>query len=475
MNKKIAIHWFRQDLRLSDNPALISATQHNHVLPIYILDEKNPGEYVMGSASRWWLYHSLCSLEHSLDGNLSIYFGNPIDVFEDILSRFDVSAVYWNRCYEPWRISRDKKIKEYLKSKAIDCTTKNGSLLWEPWTIHKDDGTPYKVFTPFYNKGCLRAESPRKPLAIPKVQKYLFDNKGQDGVDACNLLSGIRWHSKLEKYWKVGEKGAYESFKRFINEGLDFYKDGRNLPAKKYVSRLSPHIHFGEISPNQLWYALTSIGDNKNINHFCSELGWREFSYSQLYYNPELPRRNLQVKFDNFPWIYNKMLLRAWQKGQTGVPLVDAGMRELWNTGYMHNRVRMIVASFLVKNLRIHWHHGERWFWDTLVDADLANNSASWQWVAGCGADAAPYFRIFNPITQGKKFDPDSLYVREFIPEIASLPDKYIFSPWETPESVLCGNKIKLGNTYPFPIVDLKQSRESALMAFKSIKIDSHE
>ena len=215
---------------------------------------------------------------------------------------------------------------------------------------------------------------------------------------------------------------------------------------------------------------MQSLGGDKHIDHFCSELGWREFSYSQLYHNPELPTRNLQPKFDAFPWTDDPVLLKAWQKGQTGIPMVDAGMRELWQTGYMHNRVRMIVGSFLVKNLRLHWHCGERWFWDTLIDADLANNSASWQWIAGCGADAAPYFRIFNPVTQGQKFDPEGVYIRRFIPEIASLPDKYLFSPWEAPESVLNEAGIQLGNTYPHPVVDLKQSREAALAAFQSLK-----
>ena len=268
----------------------------------------------------------------------------------------------------------------------------------------------------------------------------------------------------------IGEKGAYKRLEHFISQGLDQYKEGRNFPSKPYVSRLSPHLRFGEISPNQVWHTLVNMGDDKNINHFCSELGWREFSYNLLYHNPDLPKRNLQSKFDNFPWQENRMALKAWQKGQTGVPMVDAGMRELWQTGYMHNRVRMIVGSFLVKNLRLHWHHGERWFWDTLVDADLANNSASWQWIAGCGADAAPYFRIFNPITQGEKFDPNGDYIRSYVPEISNLPNKYLFCPWEAPASVLDSSGIKLGQTYPEPIINIRVSREKALEAFKSLK-----
>lgn len=469
MTKKIAIHWFRQDLRLSDNPALTKAAETEAVLPIYILDNDNAGNHVMGGASRWWLHHSLKALNASLGNKLSVYHGNPQTILDDILTRFDVEAVYWNRCYEPWRMHRDTRIKENLKTRGIEVHTCNGSLLWEPWNIKKDDGTPYKVFTPFYRKGCLGAAEPLAPLSKPDNVNY-FDDPDHAGIDALDLLPKIPWDKQLESHWYIGEDGARKRFEAFIDEGLSFYKEGRNLPAKPYVSRLSPYLHFGEISPNQLWHAVRSIGDDKHIEHFCSELGWREFSYSQLYHNPELPSKNLQSKFDAFPWMDNADNLHAWQRGQTGIPMVDAGMRELWQTGYMHNRVRMIVGSFLVKNLRLHWHHGERWFWDTLIDADLANNSASWQWIAGCGADAAPYFRIFNPVTQGQKFDPDGEYVRQYIPEIAALPNKHLFNPWEAPELILKEAGIALGSTYPRPVVDLKQSRESALQAFQSLK-----
>lgn len=470
MTDNISIHWFRQDLRLSDNPALTAAAKCCNVLPINILDDENAGDYAMGEASRWWLHHSLTTLNKSLGGNLSVYRGNPADILADIIVRHNVKAVYWNRCYEPWRTERDVKIKEFLKTKVIEVESYNASLLWEPWTVKKDDGTPYKVFTPFYRKGCSQAEPPREPLPIPKNVNYHHDKAGSLCIKQLELLPTTCWDKQLEPHWSIGEEGAQERFQQFIDEGLAHYKEGRNLPAKPYVSRLSPYLHFGEISPNLLWQTIRTIADDKHMEHFCSELGWREFSYSQLYHNPDLPQKNLQPKFDHFPWAKDDAALNAWQKGQTGVPMVDAGMRELWQTGYMHNRVRMIVGSFLVKNLRLHWHHGERWFWDTLVDADLANNSASWQWVAGCGADAAPYFRVFNPVTQGHKFDPEGNYVREFIPEIASLPNKYLFSPWEAPESVLREAGVELGNTYPKPIVDLKRSREAALEAFQSLK-----
>ena len=470
MTNRIAIHWFRQDLRLFDNPALVQAARHKQVLPIYILDDTNAGEWSMASASRWWLHHSLTALNASLGDRLLIYRGNPQDILDNILTYFDVGAVYWNRCYEPWRIIRDTKIKKHLKIKGIEVHTCNGSLLWEPWTIQKEDGAPYKVFTPFYRKGCLKAKPPREPLNAPEQVEYLPDKAQAVDIQFLKLLPEIRWDLQLEPHWQIGEAGAHKCFQTFIGERLASYKDGRNIPAKPCVSRLSPHLHFGEISPNQLWHVVRSMGDDKHIDHFCSELGWREFSYSQLYHNPALPRKNLQSKFDVFPWLENETYLHAWQKGQTGVPMVDAGMRELWQTGYMHNRVRMIVGSFLVKNLRLHWHHGARWFWDTLVDADLANNSASWQWIAGCGADAVPYFRIFNPVTQGQKFDADGQYVRKYIPEISQLADKYLFNPWQAPEPVLREAGIKLGDTYPTPIVDLKQSREAALKAFQSLK-----
>lgn len=469
MDKKIAIYWFRQDLRLSDNPALTKAADSENVLPIYILDDHNAGMSAMGRVSRWWLHHSLHALNESLGFKLSVYSGNPQDILDELIKRFDVTAVICNRCYEPWRIKRDKKIENNLKQCGIAFHTYNGSLLWEPWHIKKEDGTPYKVFTPFYRKGCLNAKPPREPLTKPNNTTYINDTNSVS-IDDLKLCPREKWDEKIQPHWHIGEKGAEKSLDKFINDGLAFYKEGRNIPIKPYVSRMSPHLHFGEISPNQLWYAVRSVNNDDNVDHYCSELGWREFSYSQLYHNPDLPRKNLQPKFDHFPWVDQKDHLVAWQRGETGIPMVDAGMRELWQTGYMHNRVRMIVGSFLVKNLRLHWHHGERWFWDTLVDADLANNSASWQWVAGCGADAAPYFRIFNPVTQGQKFDPDGEYVRRYIPEIAYLPNKYLFSPWEAPELVLKESDVVLGSNYPYPIVDLKKSRELALEAFQSLK-----
>ena len=470
MKDKKALHWFRQDLRLSDNPALYEASKNDEVIPVYILDDQNSGEYSLGEASRFWLHHSLSDLNKNLNQNLSLYQGDPLETLLDIIDRFEIGAVYWNRCYEPWRIKRDTQIKAELESKGVLVKTYSGSLLWEPWTIKKDDGTPYKVFTPFYRKGCLNSKEPRKPIPKVAISHYFRDKENSLNLNELSLLPSTRWDIPMQSYWEIGETGALKRLSKFIENGIEQYKDGRNFPSKPYVSRISPHIHFGELSPNQAWYLAKQKGSDRNIDHFLSELGWREFSYSQLYFNPELPKKNLQSKFDQFPWETNSKNLSAWQKGHTGIPMVDAGMRELWLTGSMHNRVRMVVGSFLVKNLLLDWRHGERWFWDCLVDADLASNSASWQWVAGCGADAAPYFRIFNPVTQGEKFDPDGEYIREYIPELKDLPNKFLYSPWEAPKEILETANIVLGKDYPEPIINLKSSREKALDAFKSLK-----
>jgi deoxyribodipyrimidine photo-lyase len=362
-------------------------------------------------------------------------------------------------------------LKVKLLEKGIESKSHSGSLLWEPWGITNENGTPYKVFSPFFKKGCLNAPPPRRPLPRPENPSFAADPECMS-IEDLGLLPSIPWDESMRPLWNVGEDGANQRLQEFLNEGLEDYKEGRNFPAEKKVSRLSPHLHFGELSPNQVWYAVQ--GQEGDAEHFLSELGWREFSYHLLYHFPDLPTENLQEKFDNFPWENNPQFLKAWQQGKTGYPIVDAGMRELWETGYMNNRVRMIVASFLVKNLRVHWHHGAAWFWDCLLDADLANNSASWQWVAGCGADAAPYFRIFNPVTQGEKFDPEGDYIRRFLPEIARLPNKYLFNPSEAPPSVLSDAGVKLGSTYPRAIVDLKASRESALEAFATLKTKPH-
>ena len=470
MSTPKVICWFRQDLRLADNPALFEAAKAGEVLPIYILDNVNSKDNNRGDASNVWLHHSLNSLNTSLDSNLSFYFGDPLNIINKLCSEYSIENIYWNRCYEPWSIDRDTKIKKQLQSDGIKVSSYNGSLLWEPQKVLKSDGSPYKVFTPFYRRGCLEHDDPRRTLSKPESLKLFSDIKYSVDLDQLDLLPKLPWGNKMISHWKVGEKFAHDDLSCFLNNGIKDYKEGRNFPAKKCVSKLSPRLHFGELSPNQVWYSVRKLKNDKNVDHFCSELGWREFSYNLLYFNPDLPKKNLQSKFDNFPWENNNKKLSAWRKGKTGIPIVDAGMRQLWQTGYMHNRVRMVVGSFLVKNLLIDWREGEKWFWNCLIDADLANNSASWQWIAGCGADAAPYFRIFNPVTQGQKFDEDGKYVKEYVPELKNLPDKYLFKPWEAPSEILRKANITLGKDYPMPIVDLKLSREKALEAFSSLK-----
>ena len=466
--KHNVIYWFRRDLRLLDNPALSEAANAGPVIPIYILD-KLQTNYTEGRASRWWQNQSLYSLNKQLNHRLLIFNGDPKEIILRLAKVSDSKTVYWNRCYEPWQIELDSKIERILKEKNINVITRNGSLLWEPWRTLKKDGTPYKVFTPYFKKRCLSLPEPRKPIPKP-LNMILADIPSKTAIKG-NFISPkeCSWENKIKKYWRIGEKAAINKLENFLKSGLSSYKEGRNYPSKKNISMLSPHLHFGEISPNTIWHRVRTSGQSEDSNHYLSELGWREFSYNLLYYFPQLPNKNLQTKFDRFPWRDNSEHLKKWQDGETGYPIIDAGMRELWETGFMHNRLRMIAGSFLVKNLLIHWHYGKEWFWNCLVDADLASNSASWQWVAGCGADAAPYFRIFNPIAQGQKFDPSGEYTRKFVPELRKLPNKYLFTPWEAPTELLADSGIKLGKDYPYPIVDLKNSRELALDAYSSI------
>lgn len=427
----------------------------------------------MGGASRWWLHHSLKALDNSLQGKLRLFRGDAGTLLPKIAADSGAQTVHWNRCYEPWRIKRDTTLKKKLQSAGVAVHSHNASLLFEPQLVKKADGTPYKVFTPFYRKGCLdNCPAPRQPLAAPGSLDLATAELGES-LDALELMPRIRWYERIKSEWLPGEEGAAQRLQQFLSSGIRNYKSGRNRPDQRFVSRLSPHLHFGEISPHQAWHASLPLATDPEladeVDHFHSELGWREFSNSLLFHWPEMTRDNLQRKFNRFAWRDDAESLESWQQGRTGYPIVDAGMRELWQTGYMHNRVRMIVGSFLVKNLLLHWHHGEDWFWDTLLDADLANNSASWQWIAGCGADAAPYFRIFNPVTQGQRFDPDGEYVRKYVPELTKLPNKFLHSPWLAGDDVLANAGVRIGNTYPAPVVDLKQSRERALAAFKGL------
>ena len=480
MQKTPVIHWFRQDLRLSDNPALFDAVQAGHIIPLYILDDDNAGDHKLGGASRVWLHHSLNALNDSLGGGLWVRYGDAQFVLNDIINTYNVSAVYYNRCYEPWRVKRDIQIKQSLKSRGVGVYSYNGSLLWEPWDISKPDGTPYKVFTPFYRRGCLNAQPPREPLPRPN-DLQLFDVVDCGSVRGCIndlqlLPKSHRWDIDMMSHHKVGELFAQSKYDDFLEHGLNGYSGGRDIPSSGHASGLSVHLQFGEISPNQIWYSVRNapmmygkIELEKHVDKFCTQLGWRDFCHAMLYYNPDMVSKNYQRKFDAYPWGWDDDIIDVWKRGMTGIPLVDAGMRELWQTGHMQNRIRMVVASFLVKNLGQHWRSGEQWFWNTLLDASMGNNIAGWQWVAGCGADAAPYFRIFSPVSQGQRFDADGAYTRKWVPELSHMPDKYLFNPWDAPDDVLSGAGVVLGDTYPNPMVDLKHSREKALKYYKKL------
>jgi len=445
------------------------------VLPIYIHDDVNSGAWKPGAASRCWLHHSLHALNKSLDNRLLVLHGDPLQLLPALVQAHDIQQVCWNRCYEPWQIKRDSKLKQQLQAMSLEVHSFNAGLLWEPWQVSKADGSPYKVFTPYYRRGCKAAAPPDAPLPAPAALSLTQLESGQGGpaIDRLPLLPAHPWHAQLSQHWSVGEQAAQARLEGFLGERLKGYREGRDFPARQQVSGLSPHLHFGEISPRLIWHRATIAALEQRVESdldcFLSELAWREFSYYQLYHDPQLPEQNVKSKFDGFPWLEDRSALQQWQRGETGYPLIDAGMRELWQTGSMHNRVRMVVASFLIKNLGQHWRHGADWFWDTLADADLASNSASWQWVAGSGADAAPYFRIFNPVTQSQRFDPDGSYIRRFVPELAALPDRHLHDPAAAPAAVLKQAGIRLGEHYPEPIVDLRSSRERALAAFKAL------
>ena len=463
----ITIVWFRQDLRLADNPALHAAAASGaKVLPVYIHDDTEAGEWSPGSASRWWLEHSLSALNESLDGQLRVLTGDARALLPELVQETGAESVFWNRCVEPWRASGDSAIKAELLAAGIGVHTSNGAYLYDPAEVTKVDGTPYRVFTPFY-RHVLKNWTPRDPLPAPPGLKLDREN-----APPADLPTPPAWERSDACPWRPGEAGAHAALTTFLEQRLDHYEEARDRPDLDGVSRLSPHLHFGEISPHQVRQATLDRQpppESSSQDRFLSELGWREFSAHLLANLPDLPGRNVQKKFDRFPWLNDEAVCEEWQSARTGYPIVDAGLRELRETGFMHNRVRMIVGSFLTKNLLQDWRVGERWFWENLVDADLANNSASWQWIAGCGADAAPYFRIFNPVTQGVRFDPQGNYVRRYIPELARVPDKFVHRPWEAPAETLEQAGVRLGEDYPSPIVDLKESRDRALTAYKSL------
>ena len=482
----VTLHWFRSDLRLSDNPALTTAALSGQLVCLYILDEADdcpPAWHknaypqqtdAIGAASRVWLHDALMALNNDIDGHLIVARGPALSVLRSAIEQTNAEQVTMTRRYAPQHAATDQTIIDALTQDGIRVCCESGNLLWEPEQITKQDGTPYKVFTPFYRRGCLAAAPPRRPLPVPDLTFAPLPPETMT-IDQLGLKPKQPWAETITDQWTISEAGAQKQVSQFVSPtpqaGLSCYADGRNFPAQPATSRLSPYLKFGQISPHQAWYAAedTYHQDDANLDMFRSELGWREFSYHLLHSNPDLKTTPLQKKFAKFSWLDEPENLRAWQSGQTGYPIVDAGMRELYQTGYMHNRVRMIVGSFLVKNLLLDWRLGEAWFWDCLFDADAASNTASWQWIAGCGADAAPYFRVFNPITQGQKFDPDGSYTRRFVPELGELPTKFLFSPFEAPADVLRRAGVRLGETYPHPLVDVKSSRLRALDHFAAL------
>jgi deoxyribodipyrimidine photo-lyase len=474
------IYWFRQDLRTSDLPGLLAAIATGRpVVPCYILDDISPGEDAMGSASRWWLHHSLEALTEelgALGGMLVLRRGQAPKVLAELLEETGAESIYCSRLYEPWANELEEALHETFSQQGVTFKRYPGSLLFEPGTIANKSGGPFKVFTPFW-RHCRKEVAPALPKDLPSADHSWYRGAcNSDTLTSWQLLpTAPNWAQQWHGLWQPGSQGAKVRLAAFLAGPVAEYSDGRNHPAREATTRLSAHLHFGEISLRSIWYAALDLAARKpehagEVDKFLSEVGWREFSHHLLYHYPAITREPFKPQFSAFPWLGNKAALNAWQRGQTGYPIVDAGMRELWQTGYMHNRIRMVVASFLTKHLLVHWLAGARWFWDTLLDADLANNACGWQWVAGSGADASPYFRIFNPIIQGEKFDADGVYIRQWVPELAQLPDRYLNKPWEAPDSVLETAGIRLGENYPNPIVDHRSARESALGAYASLK-----
>jgi deoxyribodipyrimidine photo-lyase len=466
------IVWFRNDLRIADNPSLRHAEGSGRpVIPLYILDE-TAGVRPMGAASLWWLDKSLKSLSESLEklGNkLVLRKGVAAEVLDDIIGHTGATCVLWNRLYDKASVDRDTAIKAGLKDAGVDCQSFNAGLLNEPWTVKNGSGQPYKVFTPYWRA----AREQLTHVAVEPAPKSL---KSPAHFPRTDSLAGWSLHptrpdwSKGFDLWTPGEAGALERLDDFLTGPIDGYGEKRDIPGAPATSGLSPHLHFGEIGPRQVWLAARNAVEHGDapageVEKFLSEVGWREFNHSILFHNPDLPKANFRPEFDGFGWVKDHASFEAWTRGQTGYPIVDAGMRELWVTGFMHNRVRMIVASFLIKHLLIDWREGEAWFWDALVDADLASNVGNWQWVAGSGADASPYFRIFNPIAQGKKFDPRGVYVRRWVPELRNVPDDFIHSPWTKALHLPADAK----RLYSRPIVDHATARERAMEAYRSL------
>jgi len=480
MNASSSIIWFRADLRLADNPALQAAIHHGRaIVPVFIHAPEEETPWSPGGASRWWLNQSLQELDAALrarGARLILRRGPSLEALRLLVKETGATAVFWNRRYEPGVGKRDAKVQVALRGDGLKAESFNAALLHEPWTIQNQSGKPFQVFTPFW-KHCRNQPDPGDPLPAPKELFAPAHWPKSLALAELELEPKIKWAEGMRAAWQPGEAGALGNLQKFLTQSFDDYSERRNRPNLPGTSRLSPHLHFGEISPRQIWHGLKYIAGKRGLtvaawrdSQFLAEVGWREFAHHLLFHFPHTPVEPLRPQFKQFPWRENTAWLRAWQQGRTGYPIVDAGMRELWTTGWMHNRVRMIVASFLVKDLLLSWTAGAAWFWDTLVDADLAQNTLGWQWTAGCGADAAPYFRVFNPVSQGEKFDSRGDYVRRWCPELARLPDAWLHRPWETPVDILECARVRIGRDYPKPIIDHAMAREVALEAFARIK-----
>ena len=474
-----ALHWFRTDLRLSDNPAFTEAARAGRpVVGLFVLDEESAGLRPLGGAARWWLAQSLRALAADLSAHgvpLVLRRGRAAEIVPAVMAEIKAEALTFNARPGAPEHAIDTKVAEAVRADGAEVKVFNGHLLHPPGTVSTQAGTFPRTFSSF-QRAALKERRLRVPLPAPEPLNGWSGETRGDSLDAWGLEpTAPHWAGGLRATWTCGEAAAQARLDSFVSEGLKGYAEGRDVPSAEHVSRLSPALRFGEISPRQVRAVArhaeeAGAASARDADKFESELYWREFAHHLLAAEPDMARRNLQAAFDDFPWRHAPSELSAWQKGLTGYPIVDAGMRQLWQTGWMHNRVRMVVASFLSKHLLIDWRHGEAWFWDTLVDACPANNPASWQWVAGSGVDAAPYFRVFNPVLQGEKFDPDGTYVRTYVPELARMPAALIHKPWTGDRATLERAGVKLGVTYPRPMVDHAAARDRALAAFEKIK-----
>ncbi|TPW25925.1 cryptochrome/photolyase family protein [Pararhizobium mangrovi] len=470
--------WLRNDLRLDDNPPLAAAAETGRpVVPLVVFDEESKDVRQLGGAHKWWFHHSLESLATSFRGKgsqLTLRRGEGAKIVPEVMEEVGADALVFNRRYDEGSRAVDDAVVEALGD-DVAVTRYAGNLLHNPDEVETNSGGYYKVYTPFMKT--VMKQKRRAPVDAPSGFKQPDSFPKSDKLEDWDLLpTKPDWSGGIRDFWTVGEKAAHDRFADFCDECLGGYDAGRDKPDKDATSRMSPHLRWGEISPIRLWHTANAYAERRktipsgDLESFLQELVWRDFNYNLLYNFGPMATKDFNSRFDDFPWKSSKKSLEAWQAGKTGYPIVDAGMRQLWETGWMHNRIRMVVGSFLTKDLLIDWREGERWFWDTLVDGDIASNTAQWQWIGGTGADAQPFFRIFNPITQSERFDKNGDYIRRFVPELKDLPTKVLHAPWDADEETLEKAGVKLGETYPKPIIDHKKARDRALGAYDEVK-----